>query len=196
MKGGDEEDSKTPDSPTKKLKDEFGEVLSTLLLKKRAWTIVVVLLALSGFLVSSAAQLETPTEVERWFPQNHMMESIQQELREDFLGSSLDAYVDLTFLWGIDGIDRSGFDMFGTNSYRGSPMYSSSFDLFQESSQRSVLEACNEMMSWTCDARGCNSPFGTLALPGTQRCFLKDFRSWHFSRYGVTETYSPLLQRD
>lgn len=90
-----------------------------------------------------------------------MMESIQQELREDFLGSSLDAYVDLTYLWGIDGVDRTGFDMFGTNSYRGSPVYSS-FDLFQESSQRSVLEACDEMMSWTCDAKGCASAFGTL----------------------------------
>ena len=75
-----------------------------------------------------------------------MMESIQQELREDFLGSSLDAYVDLTYLWGIDGVDRTGFDMFGTNSYRGSPVYSS-FDLFQESSQRSVLEACDEMIT-------------------------------------------------
>ena len=62
---GDEEETKVSDSPTKK--DEFLEkyYLRWLLKKPCAWTIVVVLSALSGFLVSSAAQLETPSEVER-----------------------------------------------------------------------------------------------------------------------------------
>ena len=192
-----EKKTTTTKSKNGDLEDEFLEkyYLRWLLYKPCAWSVVVVFLAIAGFLVSSAAQLETPREVERWFPKDHMMEKIQEQLREEFLGSSLDAYVDMTYLWGIEGIDRSSFDFFGTNNYRGNPVYTSNFDLFEESSQRSVLEACNTTKTWTCVESGCQSSFGTLALPGTQRCFLKEFRDWHFLRYGVSETYSPFINR-
>jgi len=176
-------------------KDEFLDkyYLKWLLYKPCAWSIVIVLFGIAAFLVSSAAQLETPREVERWFPSDHMMESIQEELREDFKGSSLDAYVDLTYIWGLDTIDRSGFDFFGTNSYRGTPVYNSNFDLYNADAQKSILEACDQMMSWTCEASGCDSPFGTLALPGTQKCFMSSFRDWHVERYGTNETYAPTI---
>ena len=55
------------------------------------------------------------------------------------------------------------------------------------------VRCVNDLVIVNCIALQQQSNTGTLALPGTERCFLKEFRTWHFSRYGINETYSPFI---
>jgi len=145
---------------------------------------VLVFTALFVGLGSLAVQMEQPTKQEQWFADQHMWYNMFDDMSEYYMGGSVDAYVGVIMVFGISGIDRTGFDRFEPHKNRGSPVFDPQFDISTTVAQTALIDACNKIEITTCGVGGCNLP--TLAYPGSVRCFMKDFSSWYNTTYGTS----------
>jgi hypothetical protein len=79
-------------------------------------------------------------------------------------------------VWGINGLDRDGFNMWVPGENRGTALFDPAFDLTTSATQEYILGVCNTVALEGCAASGCSVP--QLAKPGTVKCILKDFHTW------------------
>ena len=75
------------------------------------------------------SQLETPEEEEKNFKTSHMYTGFEEEFADISLYREDDDYMYSTFVWGITGIDRTGFRRFVPQENRGTATFEPSFDV-------------------------------------------------------------------
>ena len=100
-----------------------------------AWATVLLLGAFAVAMLASAAQLKSPTEVEQWFPKDHMFEETQVQIRNNFMVGDASEYVDVAVIFGLAGIHRDQFDMFDSNQERGTPLFDPAMDMSLQTTQ-------------------------------------------------------------
>merc|ERR1719183_679967 len=110
----------------------------------------------------AASKLEPPVEAEKWFSSDHMQE-----------------YAKMQTIWGVKELDREAdnFNPYIPSENRGKVVYDDSFDIYKDSTQNAILDACTLMNAKTCNAQGCEG--GKLFRPSTVICPLAEFHTWH-----------------
>lgn len=190
--------------PYKDLQDQFPQLIPTLPFMQRmlvtkympcmryevggfkvvAIGLVIFFTAMFCVLGSFAIQMEQPTSQEQWFAPHHMWYNLYDDMAQQYMGGSVDDYVGVNLVFGISGLDRTGFDKFVPHLNRGSPIFDSNFDISTTVNQNAIIDACNKVDAALCTAPGCNMP--TLAYPGSVHCFMKDFTTWYNTTYGTS----------
>jgi len=139
-----------------------------------------------------AAQLEPPTEPEKWFSSTHVTTNLGKYMTDTFLSADEDNYVQMTLFWGISGIDRSGVNVYRPEEI-GAPEFASDFDVSTADCQQEILATCAAFRALQCNLEGCaNDGIGTLVLPGENACFLEDFNAWLQQERNHTPASLPL----
>merc|ERR1711871_1651719 len=86
----------------------------------------------------------------------------------------------MSFVWGISGIDRSGYDI--------------DFDIYPAANQNKLVSFCNSVLTEVCTDEsgavlsGCSSPGGRLVRSNTMECFMTEFQQWHQNMFAVAST--------
>merc|ERR1711871_420336 len=86
----------------------------------------------------------------------------------------------MSFVWGISGIDRSGYDI--------------DFDIYHAANQNKLVSFCNSLLTEVCTDEsgavlsGCSSPGGRLVRSNTMECFMTEFQQWHQNMFAVAST--------
>lgn len=130
-----------------------------------------------------AFQLSPPNEQEKWFPDEHMWTGFFDDTRNDYLTQSDDSYIEVDVVYGIDGIDRSGFDFWEPGKNLGTPEFDDDFILHTAATQAAMLDACDTLRTYPCPYSGCDA--STLAWPDTVDCFLEPFSEWLNTTHGI-----------
>jgi hypothetical protein len=86
-----------------------------------------------------AFQLSPPNEQEQWFPDAHMWTGFTDDTRDTYLTQSDDSYVSVDVVYGIDGIDRAGFDFWEPGKNLGTPEYAIAEYLWQHYSDSETV---------------------------------------------------------
>jgi hypothetical protein len=135
-----------------------------------------------------ALQLSPPNEQEQWFPDEHMWTGFADDARDNYLSQSDDGYVEMDVVFGIDSIDRSGFNFWEPSKNLGTPIFDQDFVLHTASTQAALFDTCNTLRSYPCPHSGCDA--STLAWPDKIECFIEPFAEW------LNETHSIVLPTD
>jgi hypothetical protein len=172
--GGDGDVEKGKDAPRSKKGVPVVAVLSVLLF---------VIVFIQG--IVTAVKLTPPTEEEKWFPKDHMFTGVGDKMLNDFLMGDAELYTKIEFVFGLDGIDRKGFDKYKPDVDRGTPLYTPGFSLASAAAQTHVLTACDTIRKRTCSLSGCSGGLGFLNRPNTTVCFMEQFIDWHYAQADV-----------
>jgi hypothetical protein len=130
-----------------------------------------------------AFQLSPPNEQEQWFPDAHMWTGFTDDTRDTYLTQSDDSYVSVDVVYGIDGIDRAGFDFWEPGKNLGTPEFDDNFLLHTATTQTAVFDACDTIRTYPCPHSGCDA--STLAWPDKVECFLETFSDWLNATHGI-----------
>ena len=140
-------------------------------------------IALMGY---SAVQLPVPSTQEEQFREDHMFTGFIADYIELFLGGAAVEFMSVELFWGIKGQDRSQYQRFDPNGFRGSPIFDESFDIAPSAAQEYLLDTCVKLRNYSCiDAEsgdkpvGCTSDDDYLIFPNEVNCFIEEFHSWH-----------------
>lgn len=143
---------------------------------------LIIVLGLTGYGVFSfyyAAQLSPPVEQERWFTGGHMYNGFVDSMTNDFKSNNINEYSEITLAWGIKGVDRSKFNRWEPNDFRGTVQFNEDFDISSDKVQQHLLRACDLIKNWECNEEGCSGYKGRLAFPNKTICYLEDFNQWN-----------------
>lgn len=136
----------------------------------------LVLGAFAAFCASKAAELRPPSEEEAWFADDHMFTGLGDELSNEYKAGTDDSYRRITVVFGIDGIDRSDYNIYKPGENRGSAVFAST-DLASAAFQKTYTKACNDLLTAPCSAQGCLD--GKLLLPdSTVSCVVPALYAW------------------
>lgn len=160
-----------------------------------AMVCVALFAVLFGVLASYAFQMEQPTSAEQWFPSRHMWATILDDLANNYMQGTVDAYVSVDVVFGITGIDRSGFNRYIPHKDRGSAVFDGDFSTAIETAaaHTALLAACKTIDTYKCGVSGCKMP--TLAYPGSTKCFIEDFRNWNNGTIPTGAQFSTKLKQ-
>ena len=95
-------------------------------------------------------------------------------------GAHVRRYVEVSFVWGINGIDRSDFVVWEPGQNRGTAVFRDAFDLSTKEAQDFILGTCQALRDRTCSQPGCTE--GKLTLPGEVECWPEEFLTWYTVR--------------
>eukprot|EP00945_MAST-04E_sp_MAST-4E-sp1_P001572 g1572.t1 len=160
-------------------------------LKPLPIAIIVILVANTIQASVFTSLLTPPTEEEEWVKEDHMMAKWNDKTRGMFLGDEDNDFLQGRFVFGITGIDRTGFNRFDTlSTFRGNPVFDDKFEIHSQAAQEALLSFCQTVETYKCkdNLRGCGST-DTLARPGSVRCWIREFQSWHKAKYANATTY-------
>lgn len=130
----------------------------------------------AAFCASKAAELRPPSEEEAWFSDDHMFTGLGDELSNEYKAGTDDSYLKITAVFGIEGIDRSDYDIYKPGENRGSAVFAST-DLTTAAFQKAYAKACTDLEKEPCDAEGCLN--GKLLLPTTSAtCVVPALYKW------------------
>jgi hypothetical protein len=141
--------------------------------------------------IVTATRLTPPTEEEQWFPTDHMFTGIGDKMLNDFLMGDSGLYTKIDFVFGIGGIDRTGFDKYKPDINRGTPLFDKDFNLASSNAQTHLLSACNSIRKRTCSVSGCSGGLGYLNRPNTTVCFMEQFIDWHYAQADTGAAPAP-----
>mmetsp|Transcript_48112 Transcript_48112/g.75144 ORF Transcript_48112/g.75144 Transcript_48112/m.75144 type:complete len:1138 (+) Transcript_48112:214-3627(+) len=135
---------------------------------------IVLFLGYAVAMASQAFQLKPPVSQEAWFPDRHMLGGdFFDRLMQNWKGAADSEYMRLVFAFGIETVDRSGFEWLFPDKKRGQVVYDQSFDLKKAESQEFFLKVCNDIDSYKCAASACRDE--TLTRKGEKSvCVLRD----------------------
>lgn len=144
-------------------------------------------------------QLTPPRTQEQWFPANHMFNGIWDFMVKQYYSAPYERYATTVFFWGIEGLDKSNFDPYDPDDFKGDVMWDANFDLTTKEAQESLLKTCEEMRTHKCDLVGCsNAGYDTLMLSTidtSYSCFLEDIMDW-LSRRSEQDTVDWLTREN
>ena len=103
------------------------------------------------------------------------------------MSGSLSWYVDVSFVFGIEGVDRSDFNKYIPHVNRGNPVYDGSFDISSAVAQAGIKTACQSIRDYACTVEGCDSTkgLGKLIYTGSLKCYQEDFETWYRGIHGA-----------
>ena len=152
---------------------------------------VLAFLGYAIFGILATIQLTPPTKAEQWFPLDHMMTGLTDRMTDNYMGGSDDGYVTMSWVFGIEGLDRVDFDKYLPDENRGIATFDKEFDIYPEINQQALLQLCQSMQTLQCEVGdtfldGCQDQTNhRLVRAGTLVCFMKEFRDWHSWTHGV-----------
>eukprot|EP00924_Labyrinthula_sp_SR-Ha-C_P009334 snap_masked-scaffold_2-processed-gene-20.7-mRNA-1 protein AED:1.00 eAED:1.00 QI:0/0/0/0/1/1/2/0/759 len=153
-------------------------------IKVLALALVSIFMIWTGIFIRYASLLSSPSSIEGNFQNGHMYTGIQEEFAMDFAGGSEEQLATVFWTFGIKGIDRSGFNFFDPNGYRGEVVYDKNFDLAPSESQLTYLDVCNRLETLSCVVdgellTGCTDQTSRLVtIPEEIDCLLDDFYAY------------------
>ena len=101
-----------------------------------------------------------------------MMQGLSDKLSNDYLGQADNAYENINFVFGIQGVDRAaaGYNHWVPNENRGVAVFDSKFDLADPAAQTRMTRLCDALDTYECVVPGCSGGFGTLVRPNSTKC--------------------------
>ena len=145
--------------------------------------LVITLLGYGIFNLIQASQLSPPVEQEKWFHEDHMFTGFVDSMTNDFKTNDINQYSEITVTWGIDRIDRSEYNLYRPNDYRGKVIFDNNFDATTIKSLNHIENACKLINNWECNLEGCSGYKGKLAIPNTTICFIDDYKTFFGKDY-------------
>lgn len=149
---------------------------------------ILLCLLLSGygiFNIIQASQLSPPVEQEKWFHEDHMFTGFVDSMTNDFKINDENEYSEITITWGIDKIDRSKYNSFKPNDYRGEVIFKENFDATTIDSLNHIDYTCDFVNNWKCDLEGCSGYQGKIAIPNTTICFIQDYKDLYGNNFNM-----------
>ena len=143
----------------------------------------MVLFSYGIFNIIQASRLSPPVEQEKWFHEDHMFTGFVDSMTNDFKVNDENQYSEITVTWGIDKIDRSKYNSFKPNDYRGEVIFKSDFDATTKNSLEHIENTCKLIEDWNCNLEGCSGYKGKLAIPNTTICFIKDYKNIYGNKF-------------
>lgn len=132
--------------------------------------------------------------IDEYYKTQHMFRDFLEEFHAVTNEGTEGAFAPVQLTFGIEGVDRRGFDKYDPNGYRGAPAYKSDFNAFSRKAQQGILDTCERIRQINCtDSSGkkvmsCNS-FHILR-EGSLNCVMEDFHRWYadviFPTSGIT----------
>ena len=157
-----------------------------------AWCILISL----GVAVAFAyfgSNLEPPSREEQFFPDEHLFERATKEILNNFSSASDASLVEVAVVFGIDTVDRSGFDRWLPAAHRGSAIFHSGVNMVGIRERDAFVKTCERLRREAC---GSAQPACLAGLPdkiaveGTLSCPLEEFHSWVLAQQGYREPTS------
>ena len=161
--------------------------------RKCSFSVVVVCTAIicQGFYYAS--QLTPPISQEQWFSADHMWTGIFDTLSNEFLAGPDNAYVDASFVWGVDSLDRKGYNVWKPDENRGSVRWNEDFNLADPAAQAVILTACTTLRTEPCTLRGCMDNSGKITRLDSVQCWLEEFQIEEGGTLPTGEAFLPAL---
>ena len=79
-------------------------------------------------------------------------------MSRNFAGGQSAQYVTFSYVLGIAGLDRSGFDKYNPNENRGKPIFDDDFDISSAAAQQALVQICSDASTWyACGVLGLRS---------------------------------------
>jgi hypothetical protein len=148
--------------------------------KVNAIFVAVVLIATAVQGAYFTSQLTPPRKPEVWIPVNHMLREFGEFFSATFFQADHDNFNEISFIWGIQDLDNTGFDQFRPYDTVGPAVFDPDFDLGSAEAQQHILDVCTAMQTIPCELDGCTG-FGDNLIfetPGkAYSCFLEDMRA-------------------
>mmetsp|Transcript_59645 Transcript_59645/g.136805 ORF Transcript_59645/g.136805 Transcript_59645/m.136805 type:complete len:1076 (-) Transcript_59645:308-3535(-) len=151
------------------------------------------LLALGLYLSYEALRMEPPNEQEVWFPRDHMLTGLGDEVREAFMVGSDEAYVRGSVWFGLKGFDRAGFNRYKPAENRGELILDEQFELHTADAQHALLGFCGALRNASCAVDGCSRPPYTLVVPEAVVCWLEAMRDSYNHSLPTGEAFAPAV---
>jgi hypothetical protein len=105
------------------------------------------------------------------------------DLQDNYVAQSDQQYIEGEVVYGIEGIDRSGYSFWEPGKNLGDPEFDPDFDIYPLEAQQSLLRACDLIKEYSCDLGGCAE--GLLVWPAFTECFFNDFQAWMNTTHNV-----------
>jgi len=153
-----------------------------------SWVILTALTGYGIFSIYYATLLSPPVEQERWFTGGHMFNGFVDSMTNDFKTNNINEYAEVTIAWGINGVDRTDYNRWEPNDFRGEVDFKDSFSISTQAVRKHINNACNLIDKWECNEEGCSGSSGLLAIPNNTVCYIRDFDSLHSSSVFANET--------
>ena len=77
-------------------------------------------------------------------PDSHWVTKLQKSLRNDYHTGEDDDTIQVSFVWGIDGISKKGVGTWESDN-RGTNVYDDNFDMSSVANQQRILDICTEL---------------------------------------------------
>ena len=106
-----------------------------------------------------------------------MFTGFVDSMTNDFKTNDVNEYSEITITWGIDKIDRSKYNVFKPNDYRGDVIFKKNFNALTTNSLNHIEKTCKFINDWSCDLKGCSGYKGKIAIPNTTICFIQDYKN-------------------
>lgn len=164
----------------------FEKLYIPLMLKYSPWLqifLIVLNVTLVSYLGIVATELSLPDSIEEVYAENHMYHKIFEDYSSNFAGGEEGDFVPISWSYGIEGIDRNGFDEYDPNGFRGNVVFTETFDIAASETQKFLLGVCEDLRTLSCipegatePLEGCRGPTPELVVfPGSVKCILEDF---------------------
>ena len=105
---------------------------------------------------------EPAKEVIKMLPDNHYLTKLELSLRNDYHTGEYDYTIQISFLWGVKGINKKGVSKWDSFD-RGSIIWDDKFDMSSPINQQRLIDICDELLQ---------SP---LVKDKKVTCWVKDF---------------------
>jgi hypothetical protein len=127
-----------------------------------------------------ASKLTPPSKPEVWLPDNHMLLGVTEFWSDTFLEADYESYGETTFVWGIEGVDMSDFQVYKPSKNPPKAVFDSQFDATTAEAHAEILDVCSKIQTLLCEVDGCTGSGNTLMFNSQEKaysCFLEDMKA-------------------
>ena len=163
-----------------------------------AMFIVAALTTFGVIMTYQASKLQPPTSEEQWMKDGHMYTTVTQ--LDNWMGTDTNRFLKSNLVFGISGIDRTGFDYQVPGENRGVAIYDPDFSNFAESNTpllvKSMRHYCTVLETAPCGPEyGCEGT-GKLTVEHTLECALGDQFDDYLAAYAEGRTIENCIIGD
>lgn len=131
-------------------------------ISKFKWIIIPIVLIWVGIAIWRVTEFRSATVALEMLPSDHYLRKLIDSLRNDYHTGGNDDTINISIIWGIDGVNRGGIDRWDADN-RGKIIWDSNFDMSSTSAQQRILDICNDLRT------------NSLVRAGTVTCWVQDF---------------------
>ena len=80
-----------------------------------------------------------------------MFTGFVDSMTNDFKTNNINEYAEVTIAWGINSVDRTGYNRWEPNDFRGEVDFKDSFSISTQSAREHIKKACDLIDRWECN---------------------------------------------